>query len=369
MEAIKNETRIYFNHLTGLKGLAAFLIMFGHFLGIYKYAGSFFPHIRFLDLIKASPFSFLIDELYWLYLFFVVSGYLVSKSNITNIKDVITKSVSRFFRLAIPIFFSYIIIYTIYISIGFHTSETKYLFECAWFQNFYNSSYSIKDVLLSPINVLLLQKVTLNNPYWVLRTMFFSSLLIYFLKFIYKLLKGEEHKSLSFSILCVIMIMSLFVSTVITASLLGLLISLYENSDIHKQPCFAFWFILLAMSVYCLPSTMKSTFFFGVLLIFIPKLKPLERILSSTPFLYVGKISWGIYSFHWPIICSIGALSLINLSENIGLLNAYLVSFIIVLLSTIILSTCFYYTLERFAGYLTKKLSNLVSLTLNKIIK
>ena len=66
-------------YINGMKGIACLFIMISHFLGIYKYAQEFSPKFPILDIILNSPISFLVNETYWLYLFFVVSGYLVAK--------------------------------------------------------------------------------------------------------------------------------------------------------------------------------------------------------------------------------------------------------------------------------------------------
>ena len=84
MLVTEREEQTYYYYLNGLKGIACLLIMMGHYLGLYKYAQSFTPSIRIIDIINNSLLSFLIDEGYWLYMFFVVSGYLVSKSKITS---------------------------------------------------------------------------------------------------------------------------------------------------------------------------------------------------------------------------------------------------------------------------------------------
>lgn len=222
----------YYSHLNGLKGLAALLVMLGHYLGLYKYAESFSPSTWLIDAVNFSPFSFVINEGYWLYLFFVVSGYLVAKSRIVTMQDLIVKAGSRFLRLAIPIFFSY--------------------------------------------------------------------------------------------------------------------------GGICKKPCFAFWFLAAAMLPELLPITLKAVLFFAALILLVPRLPLFTRFLSSAPVRFIGKISWGIYSFHWPVICSAGALSLLRLSGVVGLLKAYYLTFPVVAVLTLGLSAAFSCSLERLSARLTK---------------
>ena len=67
--------------INGLKGLACLLIMAGHYIGFYKYAENFPSNIRALDIIKnSSTLSELCSESFWVVFFFVISGYLLSRS-------------------------------------------------------------------------------------------------------------------------------------------------------------------------------------------------------------------------------------------------------------------------------------------------
>lgn len=350
----------YYYHLNGLKGIACLFVMVGHYFGIYYSAQSFIPPIRILDTLSNSAFSFLIDAGYWLYLFFVVSGYLVSKSKIESVRDLLSKVINRYLRLAFPILFSYLVIYLIYLAIGFHTEETSALFQCQWYQKFYLDSYTLFDVIMSPINVLIFQKCQLNSPYWVLRMMFISSLIIYLIKYLCNKLKLiEKHESFMLSALIVLSILSFVISSIISACLIGMIVSIFETSTVKTKSCYAFWFIFISVSILVLPGALKYSLAFAILIVFIPRHNVLNKVFSSKPLQFLGNISWGIYSFHWPIICSIGALLIICISSNLGLKNAYLVSFFIVTILTIFVSICFFYSLERVAAQLIKKVTSL----------
>ena len=356
----------YYYHLNGLKGLACILVMTGHYLGLYRYAESFVPSIHLLDIIEDSPFSFLISEEYWLYLFFVVSGYLVSKSSVKNLGELISKAVNRFLRLAVPILFSCFIIYLIYLIVGFHAAETGSLFLCEWYQGYYTGDFTIRDVLLSPFQVLFKGQFKFNAPYWVLHRMFISSMLIYVLKYLLSKEVISKYKSLVFSILAIVMIASVRFSPIITACLSGMLVSYYEESEIRSTSCFAIWFLFLMMSVYFMPDVLRATVFFAALIVFVPKAGALNAFFSSKPLQFLGKISWGIYSFHWPIICSVGALLIVGLSAHTSLTRAYALSCVFSVIITIVLSICFFYTFERLAAFLVKKANLFLSKILSK---
>lgn len=347
------EQKKYYSHVAGLKGIACIFIMLGHYLGLYKYSQQFSPSIPLLDTILNSRISFFLDEGYWLYLFFFLSGYLVSKSQVKTVSDIVMKSLNRFFRLAFPVFFAYLLIYLIYCLFGFYSGQTTNLFQCDWFQKYYSEQYSIIHVLRSPIDVLFLGNSTLNAPYWVLRDMFIASIIVYILKRFYLFL-SKKNEALCFSVFVTVTFAAETVSPIIAACLIGMIISIYEDVEgILSKPYFSFWAIIIALSQHIFSGTSILNLFFVFLILCVPKVRLFDRILSSRPVVFLGKISWGIYSFHWPLMCSIGALLIINLHPQTGLINAFSLACISSALITLVVSVIFYYTFERFSSHLS----------------
>lgn len=352
------ESKNYYRYISGLKGFSCLLIMIGHFIGLYRFAEQFLPKLPLLDFILESRLSFIVNEGEWLYLFFLLSGFLVAKSQVKTVGELLLKILNRFFRFAFPIFFSYLIIYLVYILIGFHNVETASLFQCGWFQTFYVGKYSMMHVLRSPIDVLFLGKCVLNSPYWVLREMFTASIIIYILKYVHSWL-AKKHEALYFSLLVLIVLLLSTLSSVITACLIGMIISLYENEkSIFEKSYFAFWAIVTSMLFYTSSLSYINLIFFLSLLVFIPKIKFADKIFSSVPFNFLGKISWGIYSFHWPVMCSLGAILIITLHSKAGIPGAYLTACIVCGLVSLFLSTIYYFTFERLSSYLSSAINH-----------
>lgn len=340
-------------------------IMLGHFLGLYKYAESFQPNFVFLDFLYQSSASFLLDESYWLYLFFLISGYLVAQSHIKSGRDAIYKSINRFFRLAFPIFFSCLIIYLLYLLVGFHNAETTSVFRCDWYQGYYQYTCTVMDALCSPIDVLFFNKYVLNSPYWVLHEMFMAAIAIYFLKWGYYLL-SKKHETFGFSVLMIVMIIISFISDIIACCLAGMMVAICEKTDrLFEKRYFLFWIIVVAMLMYISSEIYISLLFFTCLIVLTPNIKFLNSMLSSKLFKFLGEISWGVYSFHWPLMCSLGPILIINLEPYFGLTKSYWVFIIIISLITVLLSYVYYLTFERLSVYLTGKASKYIRKYLN----
>lgn len=332
--------------------------MLGHYLGLYKYADHFPVDnvvTRIFDKLLESDLNFIVNESFWVILFFVVSGYLVAMTKIQDIKIFIKKSSMRFLRLGIPILCSMLMVFALYKVVGFHTVDTIGLFDNSFVQGAYNDNFKIIEALLSPINVLILGKVSLNSPFWVLREMFFTSLIIYFLQFLYCKIKKN---SIFLSIVGVVFFTSMILSNVVFAGIFGYIINLIEKNKENKittNKIFIFLAIIFSVSLYFIPRSRISCIFFGCLILLIPKLPFICSIFSSKLAQYINKISFGIYAFHWPVFCSIGMLCLIKFSQNTGLLTACIISYAIAVLTTILISVCFYHFIEKWIYILLKK--------------
>lgn len=343
------QTRQYKPYISSLKGFACFFVMIGHYAGLIKYSHTLserFSVFVFLDKIRLD---FLYDESFWLQLFFVASGYLLAMSSIKNIRGVIVKSLMRFLRLALPILIANCIILCIYFLIGFKNSETSILFLNEWFQNAYSTDLDLFLLLKSPIDTLLLSNCYFNSTYWVLRDMFFASLVIY--AFLY--VKDKINKDvLSMLIYSAVLILSLLFSKIIFVCLLGVGLALYEDI-VHKftNQRISICILIGSFLLYILlPNTYTTILVFLCLILLVPQINFINRFLNLKFFDYVGKISFGIYVFHWPIICSVGAKILLALSDIMGLGGALSIAVLVSVTLSLGLAVLFNKTAEKWCG-------------------
>ena len=105
-------------YLDGIKGILCILIMLGHYFGIYKYA---------VDAGAIENSLFL-----WLKNNSIISGYLLSYSNINRIVEIGLSVIKRFFRFALPMLGACACIYILYFIIGVHCAETRLYFDNPW---------------------------------------------------------------------------------------------------------------------------------------------------------------------------------------------------------------------------------------------
>ena len=351
----------YKGYITGLKGFACVMVMVGHFLGVFVYAEKIPIDIHYFLAIRNSRIGFLLDESYWLYLFFIVSGYLLAFSKIEKLYQLFAKWIQRFFRLGLPILFAYSICYIIYLTIGFHNGETSVFFDNGWYQKAYAGDYSLLTVFRSPIDVLILGKSSLNSPYWVLREMFVASLIIYAADYILNKFSQRPIGRL-LTVIGTLFIALLFNhlldSNIIVFCVLGAILCWCEK-DIHillEKQWFYFGILIIALAISVLDKSYMKQLFFLALIICVPKIGILNNVFSSKLFEFIGNISFGIYSFHWPLYCSVGGLVIVCLAAQTGLLISIILAMVISFILTIILSWLYHISCEKLSGFITKQI-------------
>lgn len=344
-----NNTTVQMKYINGLKGLACLMVMIGHFISIYKSAENFPADSKFLQLFDTfikSKLGFIIDETFWVILFFFVSGYLVSLSKTPDIKSLFFKSFSRFLRLGLPVLFACAIIFIINKGFGFYTYGTLNIFKNSFIQKHYLNNFSLWQVIKSPIDVLILGKYDFCSPYWVLREMYITSLIIY----VFSLLKSKINTNLFVVFWGVSLVGSIILSNVVFTGLLGMTLNFIQNDKTKtfiNNKLFLVFSLALCLSLFVIPKSRIASVFFGALVLIVPKINILNAIFSSKVAQFINKMSFGIYSFHWPVLCSFGMYILIKTHENIGLINSVIVSSIASVVITITISILYYYLLEK----------------------
>ncbi len=349
----------YKPYISGLKGFACLMVMLGHYIGLYRFADVFPADSTLLDYFGKfidSKIGFISDESYWVLLFFVVSGYLAANSKIPTLKAFLHKSFMRFLRLGVPMFFAMAIIFVIYKAIGFHTAETSVIFENSLIQESLLGEYSFTSVIFSPIKVLLMGQYLMNDPYWCLSQMFYTSIIIYFLLWLKEKAKSDNIFLLVFFSALIIGLVEFYV---VYAGLVGMMVALLgkeENKTFLKNKFFALFTLAICAFMYSMPRRQLSCIFFGALIMLLPEIPLFNKIFSSKCAAFINKISFGIYSFHWPVFCSVGMLVLLSLYESVGLLKASAVVILLCVAITFLISIIYYYGIEKHCYRFLKKI-------------
>lgn len=358
-----SKPRMY--HIDGIKGILCFMIFWGHFWNIYRCGSEDFPFTTpFLDAIKDSILDqTLLSATFWLYAFLVISGYLVSNTRIRDFRELLIKSLKRFLRLFIPILGACFFIFIIQETIGFHTTDTANYFTNTYFQDFYTTDLQAGDIVKEAFKALFSSSCKFNAPFWVISDMFLSSIGIYICNYI-DYIKEKKTHILPWLFLVAAILLD---SHVIIACMAGYLVSYYREAlEKFSEKLIPFFVVCISIFYVCYklykgavnPMVFDKIFLYIILycflLILVNRLRPVQDFFSKKFFLLFGKISFGVYSFHWPIICSVGSLLLIVGLENQWNTNLILLaSFGICLICTVLLSIIYHFTVEKLATKVT----------------
>ncbi|MGP8214882.1 MAG: acyltransferase family protein [Bacteroidia bacterium] len=134
------ETGNKIKYLEGVRGIAALMVAMHHLLLAF-YPSVYFggrpesSHLGNLELdYWRSPFSVITNGEFMVSLFFVLSGYVLSRSYIknNNIETLVSSSIRRFFRLYIPVAFALILAFiALHYSFG-QVRETAVITHSDW---------------------------------------------------------------------------------------------------------------------------------------------------------------------------------------------------------------------------------------------
>ncbi len=356
--------------VNGLKGIACLFIMMGHFTGLYKYADNIHSFKNtFLDMIVTYPVSIITSESFWLFLFFPVSGYCLAKSaerSLKDIWDVLYKVMIRGCRFVLPIMGTALLVLCIGYCIGFHNQEIASLVDNNWLASAYNRELNIGDAIQEPFLVLLKGVSLFNSPYWCIKSMFIASVLVYLLVYCKK--KCEEKNIKHCEIL--IGILALFVfgisgRTAILAHVFGMLLAWCEDIIYKHTNKYTYVYLLAAIAPLIVFLVNGSDAWVGLsfclLMLAVNNIKYLKYCVEKLGG-RIGKISWGIFSYHWPVFNSVGMLLFLNLnatSLNKGLVFG--IVFVVCIIITIFMAIISYYTVERITSAVCLWLQNIYS--------
>lgn len=362
-------------YLDGIKGLACIVIMLGHFFAVYSYAEDFgIFKSDFFDFFFHFPFAFFLNAgNRWLFLFFVVSGFLLGMSKPKSLRALSEKFINRFLRLLLPIVGTSLIIVFIGKTVGFHNADTYALFTNNWFQySFYNTPVRWLDVLIDPFKVLFTGNGVLNLPYWVIKDMFFSSLLIYFCGYLRTVFSKLEPIIAA----AALVVSFFFLKDIAFACVCGMLAAWYGeriNKLISsKAICAGILLFSLAMplgmeklAIRALKTDVfeKPIFiiiYWTAIMLFLPRFEFLKKLFSSKAAKFCGKISFGIYSLHWPLLCSLGSLVLIYFSGIMSGSGAFALTYVILVLISFAAAYGYNITVEKLAGRFQNKIMGLI---------
>lgn len=312
-------TQEHNSNADGLRGIACLFVFFSHL------AYTFYPYMHaaepvrysFESYIMNSPFSFFYSGSAGVYVFFVLSGFVLSSSfeKNFNLPLFFVFLLKRYIRLMIPVFFSYLIGWAIYTSIEINREGIS-----NWASNLGTFDYSLQGAIFTGL-IGAFKGDGVQTYNWVLWTMKIELLGSYILSsfFISKRTNSAVFPAIAFVVFFVLgyynggdslyyglacfMSGSIIYKTnfklsktvSIAALLLGLYFAGYKVQPLSYSTVFSEYNSYLTEYTLFLISG-------NLIVLFALKGSVANSILSTKPLVFLGKISFSLYLLQMVLI-------------------------------------------------------------------
>lgn len=303
MTASKKAERLGF--LDGLRGWGAVVVLFYHLVD--RFLADSHPWL-------APTFTkFLMDGPFAVFVFFVISGYALSHANLDPARrDLQLATISRYFRLALPIlvttFLGYLMLkaglmVNLEVSREMNVSPT-------WLGTFYTFEASIYGFLkFSLFNVFFnYGAVTYNSSLWTIPFEFFGSLAIYGYLAVFR---ADERPRWFIALIAFLICLKI---APIYACFIGGYLAAEARYSLHVRAewkwvvellaILAFYAVALVITFARPPGFGSLATLATVLVIAVSNSRYLKAFFSNRLSSFLGKISFPLYLCHIFIICS-----------------------------------------------------------------
>lgn len=323
-----------FNAAESIRGLACIAVVFSHL------SLTFYPYLHRFDqkdqakgvfdyFIHHSPFAFWYSGTAAVFVFFVLSGFVLTYAIVKNNnipRKVLEMSIKRYPRLAIPTFLSCIIAWAVLAFSDLDSSLVNH-----WFQVYAQQNVTLSQSLYEgSIGSFLFGSSSINWVLWTMQIELFGSLLLFLLLLCFNFYKplfwfgsfllpflglylGERFflGLLSFVIGCYIYLYAKQISVQIGIVLLCL--GLYFAGVHNTSHAYHWLYKIIGYRTYD-----YVNFFAGILIVYSVLLTPkISQWLDKKPLVYLGKLSFSIYLLHMTLIYLV-CIPLFNVMQYLG---------------------------------------------------
>lgn len=361
-------------HLEGLRGVAALIVVFCHFKNAFAHKADIWwfqkvEHWTGSILMADIAQSFLnvfFDGFLAVYVFYFMSAYVISIKLFNKEKSrnyLISAITKRYFRLAIPVLGSILFAF-ILMKLGFmYNKNPNVLFYNGTYNEWLGSFYLFDPNFLGALKNALWDSFfnyktsTSYNPVlWTMNPELYGSMFCFLLFAVF----GKNRFRYYIYGACIVLFSYLFEFWMVTF-ILGLWFC-DMNYGNHKRTQLVldrlekvfsnkYWIsAILAVVLFYLAGKPN---FFGVtdaflsplIVILIMHTPYLKRFFSWKPFVWLGKISFGLYLVHLPIILSFSSFLFITL--NVSLVPKLFILFLSTTFLSLIVAYLFTFSFDR----------------------
>jgi len=335
---LKELFRSKIEFLDGIRGLMAFCVIITHFVVIYlpqMYFRSFAESSEgFLSLFASTPLSVFVNGNPAVQYFFILTGFLVGRSFFLKEHrpgQLLEKSFQRYTRLlplvAITTFFTWL---TMKLGLQYHLRIAQETLNPEYLSAYCNFEPSLKSLLINAFIYPFIRYSEYVGPFWTIRYEFFGYIISMAVCYVCKESRWRK---------CAYAVVALLLFSQLSANYIGFILGVfiadlifYDRPDI-LEPFYRSWIhskaavaLILLVGLYftCCPMYFATIYAFFER---IPKITPeilhtlgiamvlysilhmpkVQQFFAHPFFLFLGKLSFPVYAFHWPIMLTVEA--------------------------------------------------------------
>lgn len=300
----------YLGHVSGLKGMGALLVLIDHF--IYCFNPLFIPRGMQSIPIKHIPgANLLVNGNFAVCLFILLSGYLAARNaeRYKDLDDYGSAIIRRYLRLMIPLAVAAVLSYLLCVLGLYRIQVVSGLLGNELTGNYFRSMHFrhlLISVLWAPLGY-----HNLVTPFWMMKYILLGSFLVLGMTLAIR----RQRPTIQLLSIIFVMVIALYWDRYYACALGGMLLFKLGQLPMSIPNALRLPTVLLMISVAlwlaaeqdCMTFIDKyknplASFLF-VFAVFLSK--PLTTFFGSKPMDELGKLSLGVFIFHWQVICSL----------------------------------------------------------------
>ena len=326
-------------YLDGLRGVAALVVVFSHLIYMLLPAmqtGNFATahYVVIEKIIRYSPLSLFYNGSFAVYIFFVLSGYVLTYKffKTRNSEIIVSGAIRRYIRLMIPVLFVVLLAFTcMYLGLFQNREAAGLTNSDTWLKTFYDFKPDLVGAIYQGLyGTFVNGDISYDQVLWTMKYEFFGSMLVYVMALFFGNLR---HRWIFYGATALLLADTCYLSFVI-----GLVFSdLYNSFDrrrfaVESKYILIFLLIcglslgsiyeagilmLLARFGIWLPATLLPISGAGMILFVLLNSRFLQGLLATKIPAYLGKISFSMYLIHLIVICSLSSALIVLLGTSV----------------------------------------------------